>query len=207
MKDYKEVFKEAVRFIVEATEERLLEVLESGELAKLLDVKSGKSLLLKLLGTVAVPAIEEFTVGERFVVDTSEKTTVKISRIWDNFRKWFLDTRVPSTEATTLYKYRLQQDSLDSMILDYLGGEEKAEITLAHVFALMRQQPNGENGELLTNGYANIFYVRDITGVVRAVYVRWHDYGWDVSALEVSFPYGWFEGSHVFSRNPVPLES
>ena len=59
--------------------------------------------------------------------------------------------------------------SVDGPILAELGGEAKAETTLTEVYSLMEAQKNGENGPLLTNGYANIFYVRDVNGALRAV--------------------------------------
>ena len=58
-----------------------------------------------------------------------------------------------------------------------------------------------KNGPLLTNGYANIFYVRDANGVLRAVSVYWYDGGWDEYAVGVAHPNTWFDGRRVFSRN------
>ena len=65
----------------------------------------------------------------------------------------------------------------------------------------MAEQGNGEDGILLTNGYANIFYIRDIKGVFWAVSCRWIGGGWDVSASSVEDPRGWVGGGRVFSRN------
>ncbi|MFA6275071.1 MAG: hypothetical protein WCX70_02925, partial [Candidatus Paceibacterota bacterium] len=59
---------------------------------------------------------------------------------------------------------------------------------------------NGENGVLLNNGYANIFYIRDQAGVLRAVRVGWSDGGWYLSAYSALRPNGWRGGRQVFSR-------
>jgi len=69
------------------------------------------------------------------------------------------------------------------------------------MFALMAEQGNGEDGILLTNGYANIFYIRDIKGVFWAVDCDWSGDGWSVDASSVGSPSGWGGGNQVFSRN------
>jgi hypothetical protein len=95
---------------------------------------------------------------------------------------------------------------VDGPIINELGGEAKAETTLSEMFSLMEKQKNGESGVLLNNGYANIFYIRDQNGVLRAVGVDWDDGGWYVGAYSVEDPGGWRVGRQVFSRNSV-LES
>jgi predicted metal-dependent peptidase len=94
---------------------------------------------------------------------------------------------------------QLKKNSLDKPILAELG--DKAETTLSAIWELLTKQPNGESGVLLTNGYANIFYVRDAKGVLWAVGARWSSGGWYVCASSVEGPGGWNEGSQVFSRN------
>jgi len=69
------------------------------------------------------------------------------------------------------------------------------------MFALMAEQGNGEDGILLTNGYANIFYIRDIKGVFWAVRCLWGGGGWRVGAGSVGSPDGWIGGGRFFSRN------
>ena len=61
------------------------------------------------------------------------------------------------------------------------------------------------NGDLLTNGYANIFYVRDVNGELRAVFVGWGGVGWSVRAYSVGDPDAWRGGDRVFSRNSWKL--
>ena len=81
-----------------------------------------------------------------------------------------------------------------------LGGEEKAEVTLSEIWRLMVRQANGEKGVLLINGLANIFYVPDVSGVLRTVYVYWLVGGWYALA-DVLDDGGWGDGYQVFSRN------
>ena len=101
--------------------------------------------------------------------------------------------------ATELRYAKLTRSSLDAPILEELG--DKAEASLSQMYALMARQANGQEGVLLTNGWANIFYVRDINGELRAVRVRWDGRGWFVDAYSVTYPNGWYDGNRVFSRN------
>jgi len=82
-----------------------------------------------------------------------------------------------------------------------LGGEAKAETTLFEMYQLLKKQASGGEGELLTNGYANIFYIKDMSGVLRAVSGNWGDGGWRVYAIAVEDPGDWDAGYRVFSRN------
>lgn len=182
--------------------------LRQADLAAILRVLRGTvkivpvSSVLEFLGTVAIPArTERFFAKEKFVVNVKPTAPVKIDLIGDNFTQWFGGKiEDPMTQQALRYA-KLRQSSVDGPIVAELGGEATAETTLAEIYALMEQQPNGEHGILLTNGYANIIYVRDINGVLRAVHVRWDDDGWLVSADSVDVPYEWSDGSRVFSRN------
>ena len=69
----------------------------------------------------------------------------------------------------------------------------------------MSLQGNGENGALLINGYANIFYVRDINSVPRTVGVYWINGGWDVDTYSIDNPNAWHVVNQIFSRNSVTV--
>ncbi|MBU1179975.1 hypothetical protein KJ885_03455 [Patescibacteria group bacterium] len=157
--------------------------------------------LLELLGTVVIPKTEKFAAYDSFVVNTEAAASAKISYLGDNFRSWFLDKTEESSDETTLRYHTLRRASMDESIITELGGEAWAETTLAQIYALIKKQKNGEAGVLLKNGYANIFYVRDVGSVFRAVLVYWDGVGWYVYAFSVGPPCGWFDGSRVFSRN------
>lgn len=153
-------------------------------------------------GTTTTKATtEKFVAKEKFRMDSKE---VKFYGIWDNFRDWFIsdDGKIedPLGEQTLRYG-KLTKNSVDVPIIEELGGEAKAETTLNEFYDLLKKQANGENGVLLTNGYANIFYIRDQNGVLRAVNARWDDDGWAVGAISVESPIEWIADNQVFSRN------
>ncbi|TRZ64267.1 MAG: hypothetical protein D4Q79_01870 [Spirochaetia bacterium] len=156
--------------------------------------------LLRFIGEVNIPATtEKFVARNKFVVDTGENAPVKISYLGDNFQEWFLGKIEESAAETTLRYAELVESSIDKPILSELG--DTAETTLSAVYALMERQQNREDGALLTNGYANIFYVRDVNGELRAVRVYWRGGGWGVRAGSVGRPTTWDDGYRVFSCN------
>ncbi|MFA4890143.1 MAG: hypothetical protein WC587_00700 [Candidatus Paceibacterota bacterium] len=158
--------------------------------------------ILTLITTVTIPArTGRFVAKDHFIVDTGKKAKVKISFLGDNFRNSFLSKTEEPAPEFTLCQYELKRGSRDIPIISELGGENKAETTLSAMFGLMEMQPKGETGTLLTNGYANIFYVRDLGGVLWAVLCRWGGVGWDVGASSVDIPNDWGAGLHAFSRN------
>lgn len=160
-----------------------------------------KKLLERLSTTIAIPAIASFTASENFIIDTSSRAKVKISYLGDNLKDNFL-SKVESDEvaAEELAINRLLENSFDPAIIIALGGETRVEITLGQFFAAFAKQPNGEKGTLLTNGYANVGYIRDINGVLWAVYGFWDDGGWDFGASPLDDPYEWYGGDRFLSR-------
>jgi hypothetical protein len=181
----------------------------NGQVAQVTQPKTKPS-ILELVSTVVVSATtSKFVAKDKFVVNTKRNAPVKISAVWDNFTSWFLSgdgkTEDPISEQTLRY-HKLRKSSVDGPIITELGGEEKSETTLTEMFSLMEKQKNGEDGVLLNNGYANIFYIRDQNGVLRAVVVLWNGGGWRVDAGSVGHPFRWDDGRQVFSRNSV-LES
>jgi len=152
--------------------------------------------LLSPVGTVKVPASGKFYASDHF---TTSIKAVNIAWIGDAFQQDFL-AKVEGSQSEVELRYdMLKQNSLDKQILSELG--DKAETTLASIWELLKKQPNGESGALLTNGYANIFYVCDAKGVLWAVSAIWRSDSWDVSAYSVGSPFGWSVSSRVFSRN------
>ena len=91
--------------------------------------------------------------------------------------------------------------------------EIRSELPNDHVFEasefcwrlkmMTRAQPEGKKGDLLNNGYANIFYVRGKGGEVFAVHVSWDGSGWqwDVRCCRLDGHGGWLQGGRAFSRN------
>ncbi len=142
------------------------------------------------------------------ITPDNERATAElvIGFLSDNVRNNFLSNGGKIEEnlaESKLRAYKLKKDSVDGLIIAELGGEEAAETTVAEMVALMRRQGRGQQGILLTNGYANIFYIRDAKGVLLAVYCCWlSDYGrWYVVANPIKDPGAWRAGDRVFSRD------
>lgn len=165
--------------------------------------------LLKFGGTVPIPATaSRFTADFCFQLNKTANGLPQISYLGENFSKWFLDKVEEPLAETTLVYHQLERSSVDGPILAELGGEEKVETSLTAIFTLMSLQKTGQAGILLNNGYANIFYVRDVmNNVLRAVSVSWYGGGWDVVADPVGYPGTWRAGRRVFSRNSGALDS
>lgn len=171
------------------------------EFRKFLGLRPLNRPLLIPVGTTSIAATTDtFIARDRFVKNTKKNAPVNISYLSDNFSSWFLGkTEEPFTGLTLKYG-TLSCYSLDTAIIAELGGEEKSETTLTEIFSLMAQQPNGEKGVLLNNGYANIFYIRDAKGVLCTVVVYWGGDGWYVSASALDVG-GWDDDHQVFSCN------
>lgn len=152
---------------------------------------------------VSVPGNEAFTAKDKFKVGTQDG--VKIGWLGDNFKKHFLsgagriEIDVP---AQDLRVHQLRKASTDPPIIAELGAEELIETNLATMWELMKKQGSGQAGDLLVNGYANVFYIRDDNGVVWAVSCFWisDTQDWGVGADAFSNPDVWYVGLRFFSR-------
>ncbi len=176
-----------------------IEQVDREEFRRVLGLKPPVPPLLDIIGTHLVPATTApFVAKEKF---TLKKDGGICSYLHPDFSSWFLGKTEDAKGETTLRSARLTKDSLDKAILAELGT--LAETTLTEMFTMMEAQADGKEGDLLTNGYANIFYIKDITGTgtLRAVRARWADDGWGVVAFSVEYPRRWGGGRRIFSRN------
>lgn len=156
--------------------------------------------LLSYLGTTSATT-EQFVAKDKFRRESKE---VKFAAIWDNFQDWFLvgNGKVEEPIGEQILRYgNLTKGSPDAPIIKELGGEAKAKTTLAELYDLLKKQGQGQDGVLLTNGYANIFYIKDVSGLLRSVIAHWRADGWVVCAVPVGYSYDWSVGDRVFSRN------
>jgi hypothetical protein len=148
--------------------------------------------LLEPVGTETVPATTvPFVVRDRF----EKPAGIKFSAVWTEFKKRFYGRTEGPIGETHIRKFRLLRIAPDAPIIAELGGESKVEGSIAAAYALMRRQGAGQEGFLQTGGYANIFYVRDLKGVLCAVRVGWDGDGWVVDAIPVADPLAW-NGKH-----------
>jgi len=169
----------------------------------LVDCTQSADKLLETITTITILAIGTFKAKDHFKVSTAKGVT--IGWIGDNFEKAFLNGKgkIEKNVAEAVFRiFKLVKGSVDTPIIAELGGEEVAETTLAQVFTLLQLQGKGQDGVLLTNGWANIFYVRDDEGTLWAVDCGWRSdcRYWSVEAYSVASPYGWDAGSQVISR-------
>lgn len=158
-----------------------------------MDQLDAETALLEPIDTAVVPA----TTAPVLIRDCFAKNTgVRISNIFAEFKNRFFDKIEAPAAEVTYRNYKLLCISGDNSIIAELGGGSKVEGRFTAAFALLRLQPKGEPGFLQTNGYANIFYVRDKTGTLCAVRIGWASDGWVVDAISVADPLAW-HGEHL----------
>lgn len=180
----------------------LREALLPSETCELAPAPQPEPLIIPVGTTVVSPTTVPFAAKDHFVVNTKPSAPVRIASLWGD-TAWFTEKVEYPFRGSTLKYGKLSRWSVDGPMIAELGGEEQAETTLTELFALMSAQPNGKSGPLLTDGRVNIFYIKDATGSLSAVHVRWHaiDGGWHVNASSVTYPCEWHDGSRVFFRD------
>ena len=111
----------------------------------------------------------------------------------ENFKAQFYGLEVKATDEAELAVRKLEEASLDALILTELG--DKAEISVSQFRAFLASNP--ESKEWF------IFYLRGKDGKLWAVlaYCRVVDRGWSVNAHRVDRPHRWGAGDQVVSRN------
>lgn len=154
--------------------------------------------LLEFISIVTVPVTTTNLLVRDYIANLRKKRKVYIGI---NFESWFFDKKMKPISKSELRYYKLRKGSVDNPIFAELGGRDKAETAINEMFAIIEMQANKESGALSTNGYVNIFYIRDDKGMLRAVFCRWCDDGWGVGARSAEDPDGWYAGDRVFSRN------
>jgi hypothetical protein len=162
-------------------------------------------MILKKLTTVEMPAIKKFVAKDHFVKGNK---MVDFDYINDNFKDNFIDVVEKDIPQATLAVSTLQEYTRGKEIMDELG--EQKTILLAHLWELLKKQPKGEDGVLLTNGYANIFYIKGKKGKFWAVACYWYSglHSWDLCAFPVARQDEWGEGRRTISQDyPSDTES
>jgi hypothetical protein len=162
-------------------------------------------LVLRKWTTLEVKNWKPFVVREKFVRHGGVWAELQITYFGDDFLPWFGDMKVmPLTRKRILDYQILSRETLDEELLLALGGEIEARTSIADFYELLRRQPTScENGVLLNDGRANIFYIRDISGTLRAVAVRKCGKGWYVFTCSITDWDRWRDGYRVFSPASV----
>lgn len=150
--------------------------------------------LLEAVDTLLIKAAtaDPFAVREHF----ERATAVAFANVWREFRKRFYGKVEWPRAMLRLRKFRLLRIAPDAPIIAELGGSDRVECTVSAAYHLMTLQGRGEPGFLQTNGYANIFYARDVKGVLCAVRVGWDGEGWVIDAIPAEDPLAW-NGKHA----------
>jgi hypothetical protein len=164
------------------------------------DLSLVDSALLEPITMVSYSAVESFKAAEKFAIGTQDG--VVVGWLGDNFEEHFLGNNETNVPAGQLRVHRLRKASKDPAIIAELGDERLIETNLATVWELMKKQGVGQAGDLLVNGYANIFYIRADNGVLWAVNCYWcsGNRDWDVIAIPITSPGDWSAGFQFFSR-------
>lgn len=117
--------------------------------------------------------------------------------IWNDFKERILNTSTPTRKGFkfTISSFDLKENALDKKIESSLPENHNFDESdvCAVVACLIEKQSKGEEDNLLTNGYANIFYTEAFV-----VSVRWLGGEWDVGAWYRGDG-GWYAGHRVFS--------
>lgn len=165
------------------------------------DQPDKKSLLLETVETIEVPGCQEpFEVRSHF----ERSPGVVYSTIWSEFKERFYAKVETPRAPSRIRKYRLLSISPDGPIISELGGEGKVETSVGAAHWLMTRQGRGSSGILQTNGFANIFYIRDLKGVLCAVRIGWDGDGWVIDAISVKDPLAWNGKHEIFCPVQAP---
>jgi hypothetical protein len=176
------------------------------EVVVLIDaIKAREARVLEFVTTVTLPAIPSFDAGAHFVVtpDKARKNAkLVIGWIGSNAQQLVKGLVELEVAEATLRIHTLTKASVDGPIIAELGGEAVVTTTWGQMYEMMRRQGRGQQGNLLTNGYANIFYIRCSDGAVWATVCNWDSsYGdWNVEANPITNPDRWIDGDQIFSR-------
>jgi hypothetical protein len=117
----------------------------------------------------------------------------------------YLPEEMPEVEGGEVTGFQLEKNmTFKEMSTKYLSTDS---IHPQHVFSLtqiesvLRENDEGKNANLLTNGYSNLFPVADSEGTLFFVYAARRSDGWHVLVNRFVNASQWFAGDRVFFRN------
>ncbi len=145
------------------------------------------------------PTTLSFVVADHFTLDN---TAIKFSYIGRNFKSYFSD-KIEEEIVCPQNSIDLSRTARDSEIIAYIGDEAQAEVTLSGIYELLKLQPKGEAGNLLSDGEINIFYVHNTSlNQLRPIGAAWSigRRGWAIDVFPLDNPGGWKTGSRIFYR-------
>ncbi len=165
-----------------------------GLLGQVIDRDSTNIDILKQATATDLEAVDTFIAGEKFKLNAMIGD-YPISWFGNKFLQHFGSVVEEQVPAHTMNSWDLLQVRRDSAIVSVLGGEEKAESHLAHLYRIMEL---GDKGPALTNGWGNIGFAR--SPIDNKLYtVRWHVLGGGlyIGSRSDSVPGEWGDGPRV----------
>lgn len=145
---------------------------------------------LKYVRTVLVSGLETFYASQNFRKD--QDALILIGWIGEGFKENFLDLREETCKATEIKVHKVLRSSPHHLVLKNLN---EGEITLGQFFQLLPKK--GEDTH-----YQSIAYIRDVSGITRAVSAVWNPNldALNIDADPITYEGGAFAGFNVFSR-------
>jgi hypothetical protein len=149
------------------------------------------SLLILVEQPFLIPASsKEFIASENFVVSDSETANVKISYVGGGFRDRMLGKVEEPFAGSNLKVQSLTNCSVDSVVIDELGGNTIAKVTLCEMFNFLK----------VAYHCGHFFYIPDVRDHLSNVSARWSGDGWHLDACETSNPNPLSAANRVVSR-------
>jgi len=161
---------------------------------------SDKLALLAPICSITIPAIPPFIAADHYKLGTQDGVVIGFVGI----RLIQLVSGLVEAEApeATLHLQMLQRPAKDPEIIAEFG-EDKAGITFGQMWEVLKAQGEGGEGNLLANGYTNIFYCHSQQGsLLLPVYCFWFSVShyWRVDACPTPNPDDWYASEQVISR-------
>ena len=160
-------------------------------------VQEDKKKILEVLGIITLHASTTVTttVRQAFAVNKADDANPRVSYS-ESFLNDFGDVAIGPCAEQSLQYAKLLRNATEEEIFAGLK-----ETTPSDLLALLKMQGKGQKCALLNNGNWNLFRMRNNSGELRTVDVRWRDDGWDVRSDSVGVTDVWREDHQVFSRN------
>jgi len=141
--------------------------------------KSVNALSLLRIIVGSSPAVQEFAAIRKFQEGVDKESGVHITFVSNSFRKHY-GTKIENIPVgRSLYGYKMLKEKNIEDVIDAFGGFQKAEANLHDIWKKLESQPDGQAGDLLTDGRINTFFVNDIFGVLYPIRLRYLN-GWHI---------------------------
>jgi len=138
---------------------------------------------------------------EYFLPDEKDCQEANIGHTSPNFNGLFGRNPEKNVPNIVIATHHLEKRSSDDLIIAELGPH--AEISLAHLFALIKKQSKGKKGILLVDAHPNVAFIRDINGNFWIVDASWSitDEFWIIQVYSTKHSDGWETGCQILSHD------